>query len=339
MSHTRQIGLIGLGRMGERIAQASLRLGHEIAAVYDVAPEPFALQSSPHLAARRTDSLDAFWATPMDMIAIATYGPTHCAYLLEGMERGFRRFMVEKPLATSLAEARHMAKRAVATGARVVVNHGRRYCAVYDRLKAWDGSAEMGCLASVVLTMGAGGLGCMGIHFYDLFNRIFGPPEFVYATLTKLRGGNPRGIEFEDPGGTVVIGYRNERRAIIDMGDDVGIPGRIEFVYERGRVIVEAELEPWRILRRPENARGLPTSRYGTPLEEIAFDEFSPCEIIFATSGAIADALSDAPEISGIEVGLASMEVYAGLRWSAHTGTIVRFPLPMEAEAARYQIT
>ena len=81
----------------------------------------------------------------------------------------------------------------------------------------------------------------MGIHFFDLFNRTFGRAETVYATLTEPKADNPRGAEFSDPGGTVVIGYSGGRRVIVDMGDDVGVPGRMDFIYQRGRVSIEAE--------------------------------------------------------------------------------------------------
>ncbi|ACK84783.1 Gfo/Idh/MocA family protein [Methylorubrum extorquens] len=340
MASCARIGIVGLGRMGERIGRAAIQLGHEIVATHDVVAEPFALATNPDLAAApRVQTLDEFWRVPMDMVAIATHGPTHCPYLLEGIERGNRRFLVEKPLATSLAEARLAASAASAVGARVVVNHGRRYCGIYDALTTMDGSDEMGSLRSGILTMGAGGLGCMGIHFFDLFNRALGRPRSVYATLTSPRGVNPRGDEFTDPGGTVVISYEGGRRALIDMGDDVGVPGRMEFVYERGRVVIESELEPWRILRRPAASRELPTSRYGTPLEEVSMPDFRPCEIIYATSGAITDALSDGPTVSGIEVGVESMEVYCALRWSALTGAPASVPLPAEAEDIRYAIT
>lgn len=325
--------------MGERIARASTNLGHEVIALYDEAENPYAFTLNPQLAERRTATLAEFWGRRPELVAIATYGPTHCALLLEGLNHGFRRFLVEKPLATSVKQARATAAEVASAGARVIVNHGRRYCAVYDRLKSLDGSAEMGPLASAILTMGAGGLGCMGIHFFDLFNRVFGRPESVYATLTVPRGSNPRGSEFHDPGGTVLVQYPGGRRAIVDMGDDVGVPGRMEFIYERGRVVIESELSPWRILRRPAESRVYPTSRYGTALEEIAYDGFEPCEIIYATSGAISDAFSDGVIVSGIDAGIASMEVYAALRWSAANGGPVRLPLPAQAEAAEYSIT
>ena len=325
--------------MGERIARAARGLGHEVAAVFDAADSPFAFGSLPQLQSVRAPSIGDFWKVDVDLVAIATYGPTHCDFLLDGIDRGIRRFLIEKPLASSLGEARTAAARAAKVGARVIVNHGRRYCSVYDRLKHWDGSAEMGPLASAVLTMGAGGLGCMGIHFFDLFNRTFGRAETVYATLTEPKAVNPRGAEFSDPGGTVVIGYGGGRRVLVDMGDDVGVPGRMDFIYQRGRVSIEAELSPWRIFRRTPDTRELPVTRYGTPLEEVAFDGFLPCEIIYATSGAVADALADGPTVSGIETGLASMEIYAALRWSAKTGLPVRLPLPEEAESTTYPIT
>jgi predicted dehydrogenase len=336
---TQTIGVLGLGRMGERIVSAARELGIDVSAVYDRSPDAFAIQNDASLAEVYTSDLAAFWASKPDVVAIATHGPSHCPLLLEGLRHGVRRFLVEKPLGTSVEEARAAEAEARALGARVIVNHGRRYCDVYDQLKTLDGSPEMGRLASAVLTLGAAGLGCMGTHFFDLFNRVFGAPVSLYATVTTPSVVNPRGAEFDDPGGTALITYEGGRRVLVDMGDDVGVPGRMEFVYERGRVIIEDELKPWRVLARGESDRAAPVTRYGLPLTEATLTDFTPCGIMYATSRAIADAFAETPPASDMQVGLAALEVFAAIRWSAATGESVRWPLPQAAIAAVYPIS
>ncbi len=336
---TRTLGVLGCGRMGERLIQAAKALGIEVTALYDRSADAWALSNDPSLRSVFTSDLDAFWSRAPEAVAIATHGPSHIPLLLEGVERGVRRFIVEKPLGTSVDEARHAMTVVDAAGARVVVNHGRRYCDVYDQLLALDGSEEMGRLASAVLTLGAAGLGCMGTHFFDLFNRVMGPPQSVYATVTTPAVVNPRGAEFDDPGGTALVTYTGGRRALIDMGDDVGIPGRMEFVYERGRVVIDDELSPWRVLSRAEVDRAAPVTRYGLPLQARMLDDFTPCGIMYATSRGIEDAYADGPSPSGMPVGIAALEVFAAIRWSAATGAPVSWPLPPEATAAVYPIS
>lgn len=330
--------MLGLGRMGSRIVTAARSLGHDVTAVYDQDENAYGFQIDSTVRAAACASIADFWAKDVDMVAIATFGPTHCPLLIEGLARGQRRFLIEKPLGTSVAEAKYASYEAQRLGARVVVNHGRRYCNVYDRIREFDGSDRMGRLASAVLTMGAGGLASMGTHFFDLYNRIFGQPTSVYATLTTPRGSNPRGTTFVDPGGTVLVHY-GERRVLIDMGDDVGVPPRMEFIYQLGRIVIDNELQPWRVLSRQEEHRRERETRYGLPLVESSMEEFVPCEIMYATSGAITDALSDDVPRSGIEVGISSLEVYAALRWSAAIKAPVLFPLPLEAAEAVYPIS
>lgn len=336
---TRTLGVLGCGRMGERIILAARELGIDVVALYDRSADAWALKNDPSLATVFTDDVEAFWAKSPQAVAIATHGPSHIPLLLDGIERGVRRFLVEKPLGVSVDEARRAMAVADAANARVIVNHGRRYCDVYDQLSALDGSEETGRLASAVLTLGAAGLGCMGTHFFDLFNRVFGPPVSLFATVTQPTVTNPRGVEFDDPGGTALVTYAGGRRVLIDMGDDVGVPGRMEFVYERGRVVIDDELSPWRVLSRAEADRSAPVTRYGLPLQARTMDDFTPCGIMYATSRAIEDVFAEGPSPSGMPVGAAALEVFAAIRWSAATGAPVSWPLSPAATAATYPIS
>ena len=328
---------MGMGRMGERVAIAARGLGHEVVRVFDVMEDAYGFRD-PNNKAVATSDLASFWSTDLDMVAIATYGPTHCPLVHEGIKAGHQRFMVEKPVCTSMNEGEELLAAVWDAGARVVVNHGRRYCRVYDELLRMDGSPEMGPLRAATLTMGAGGLGCMGTHFFDLFARVLGEPTHAFAQLSPVTATNPRGAEFDDPGVTGILGF-GQRRAMIEMCDDLGIPGMMEFLYQNGRVVIENELQPWRVMARREEDRALPVTRYGMPLVERPLEPFEPCEIIFATSGAVRDALSDDEPICGLGTGLRAFEMFAALRWSARTGEVVRFPLPDDARAARYSIS
>lgn len=334
------IAVIGLGRMGARIVKAARRGGIDVVAAYDGAAEPYALQEEPGLAAVLTRDLDRFWATRADLVAIATNGPSHVPLLLEGLARGHRRFMVEKPLATGVTEARQALEEARRHGARVVVNLGRRFSSAWETLAALDGSPELGPLRSAALTVGGGAFGCMGAHYFDIFNRLFGAlPERVAARLTEPLSANPRGSQFHDPGGSALLLYPGGRRALVDMGDDVGIGAQFEFLFAHGRVSIADETQPWRIRHRRAADRDRPLTQYGLPLEDALFPGFEPPDIIQATLGALEDGLGDGPTVAGIEHGLASVTVFAAVRWAGATGAMVDLPLPAAACDAAYPIT
>jgi predicted dehydrogenase len=334
-----RIGLVGLGRMGERLAAAAAAAGHAIVGAFDSRPDAHALAARPELRAVHACDPAAFWSKPFDLLLVATTAPSHIGYLNEGLARGVRRFMVEKPFCTSLDEGERARAAAAAAGARVVVDHGRRYCPNYAALAGLDGSAGLGRLRAISASLGAGGLGCVGVHYLELFCRLFGgPPERVFAAYSGSPPPNPRGAQFADPGACALMIWPDGRRAVLDMADDTGIPPRLEFRFTYGRVVIDDEAKPWRVLRRAAAERTQPLSRYGSANEEMPLPGFVPFGMSEMTAAAIADALADGPVRSGIEPALAAFRTFVAIRKSADGGAVVRLPLDAADEARRFAI-
>jgi predicted dehydrogenase len=82
-----------------------------------------------------TDYPDALAALRPDLAAIATYSDSHAEYAVLAMEAGAHVF-VEKPLATTNADAERVAGHARATGAKVVVGYILRHHPSWQRLIA-----------------------------------------------------------------------------------------------------------------------------------------------------------------------------------------------------------
>lgn len=324
---SRTVGVVGLGRMGARLAEAAECAGTRVVAALDSAEHPFALDARPELGPVFTRDAEAFWRRRPDTVLIATTAPGHIPLLLDGIAAGVRRFVVEKPFCTGVAEGEAAQRAVEESGARVVINHGRRYCPNYAALAALDGSAEMGGLRALSVTLGAGGLGTLGVHFFDLFGRLFdGVPASVTAIASGETPPNPRGAAFEDPGACVFLTWPNGRRALLDMCDDTGIPPLIEARFVYGRVLIESEAVPWRLFRRTATDRALPLTRYGQPNEEVPWPDFRPFGLIDMAAAAIADSLNDGPVISGIDSALDAVRVFAAVRESMETGKTVSLP-------------
>jgi predicted dehydrogenase len=334
-----RIGLVGLGRMGGRLAAAAADAGHAVVSAFDTDPDCYALSTRPELRAVYTREPSAFWSRPVDLLLVATTAPSHVGYLNQGLARGVRRFMVEKPFCTSLAEGEDARAAAARAGARVVVNHGRRYCPNYAALAALDGSPELGSLRAASASLGAGGLGCAGVHLLELFSRLFGgPPERVSAAYSGAPPPNPRGAEFDDPGACALLVWPDGRRAVLDMADDTGVPLRLEFRFTYGRVAVDDEAKPWRVLRRAASERTQPLSRYGLANEEMPLPGFVPFGMPEMTAAAIEDALADGAVRSGIEPALEAFRTFVAIRKSADSGATTWLPLDAADEARRFAI-
>jgi predicted dehydrogenase len=333
--------VIGFGRMGARLCDAAERAGQEVVAVLDGAEAPFGLGPRPDLAGRLHRDPEPFWATPADILVIGTTAPSHMPLLEQGVRRGFKRIVVEKPFSCSVAEGRRAMEVAQAAGARVLVDHTRRYCPNFQKIAARAPElAHLGRLRTISSTHGGGSLGCVGVHYFDLCNMLFGAaPVSVFAQLVEPEGRNPRGDQFLDPGGPVMLTYPNGGRAFVDYGGDIGVYAGLQMVFEEGIVRHGVdEFEPWEVLARRAEDRGKGKHLIGLPLMAEPFPAWSAMSHMDRWTQLFVDAASDAPPVCGADVGLRTMEVFAAARWSAATGSVVKLPLPPEAEEASYPI-
>ena len=186
--------------------------------------------------------------------------------------------------------------------------------------------------------MGGGSLGCVGTHWIDLCNNLMdGLPEKVFGTLSVETASDNRGAQFFDPGGTAVLIYANGKRAIIDIGDDIGIVASTEFIFEKGIVSWTTEGGTWSFRhRRPEDS-DKPLTLYGLPLVESTFATTPPDLIEYAIA-TINDALSDGETNSGIPEALKTMEVFAAIRYAARIDQVVSLPISDAEKRVTYAI-
>lgn len=115
--------VVGLGNMGRSHALAHHALGSEIVGLVNrsVPVLPEALQGYPQF---RT--LEEGLATKPDLVVIATYADSHADLAIQAMEAGCHVF-VEKPLATTVADAERVAEVAARTGRKLVVGYILRH--------------------------------------------------------------------------------------------------------------------------------------------------------------------------------------------------------------------
>ena len=126
-----RIAVVGLGQMG---------LSHALAYHANPAFEIIALANRsavdlpPELAHYPTvSSFDEALALRPDAVSINTYSDSHAAYAIAAMEAGAHVF-VEKPLATTVADARAVAAKAAQTGRKLVVGYILRHHPSWQRL-------------------------------------------------------------------------------------------------------------------------------------------------------------------------------------------------------------
>ncbi|MBF9030601.1 Gfo/Idh/MocA family oxidoreductase [Rhodobacterales bacterium HKCCE3408] len=124
--------VVGMGNMGQSHALAHHAQGSEIVGLVNRSPRdlPEALQGYP-----RFDSFEAGMETNPDLVVIATYPDSHADLAIRAMEAGAHVF-VEKPLATTVADAERVAKVAKATGRKLAIGYILRHHPSWIRLIA-----------------------------------------------------------------------------------------------------------------------------------------------------------------------------------------------------------
>ena len=136
-----RIGLAGAGLVGRRHLDALSRTpGLELSAVLD----PALPQDDP---LPRVDALPDLIAAS-DGIILATPNHTHRPLAEEVLHAGLP-VLVEKPLADTAANARHIAEVSAATGTPVLVGHHRRHNPLVAKAKEIVDSAALGAITTV----------------------------------------------------------------------------------------------------------------------------------------------------------------------------------------------
>ena len=127
-------GVVGVGHMGINHARLYSEIsGSELAAVFDSNPES-AAAAAKRFGCRAASSLDEF-ASLVDAATICTPTVTHHPIGMELLEKG-RHLLIEKPIATTPAEARELSELAASKGCVMQVGHIERFNPVLNALES-----------------------------------------------------------------------------------------------------------------------------------------------------------------------------------------------------------
>jgi predicted dehydrogenase len=147
---TVSIGVIGLGLRGTMFARAiSHNMGARLAAVCDADPARLAAAARAYEGANPCASADELCATPgLDAVVVATPDHLHRDAVLAAAARGLA-ILVEKPLATTVADAEEMAEAVRRAGVLCQVAFENRWNPPYLAAKAAIERGEVGSVLSL----------------------------------------------------------------------------------------------------------------------------------------------------------------------------------------------
>lgn len=327
--------VIGLGGMGRRQIQAARQAGLRVVAVCDIAEAAFPAAIElcgdvPRAYLRWQDLLDRERGET-EVILIATNGPSHHAITLAAAAAGYPYILCEKPMATSGRAAREMAQACAASGTRLAVNLARRFHDRSIRLKRLLEDGTIGELHHINVSVGAGGLGCIGTHYFDLVAWLAGTrPVWVSGDVDRNPAPNVRGAEFFDPGGRGMVGYTNGMTACYQLSGEVAITPYMQIVGTQGVVNLDNWTPPQggkvEVFARPAAQRDVVKTRFVMP-ERVPFEAGEGMDVVLATRSCLDDLLGAHREdtVSG---GIEAVDVVIGFHLSSQRGG-ARVELPL----------
>ncbi|MBA4357313.1 MAG: hypothetical protein C0405_06270 [Desulfovibrio sp.] len=340
--------VIGLGGMGRRHLAALDAAGIQVAGVCDVnlavaqelATERGTKRADAPMAVSDWRELLTTGAGGIDLLCVATNGPSHHEIVLAAAAAQAPFVLCEKPMSTSGAKAREMAAACEAAGTRLAVNLCRRFltrCLMFRQ--ALREENLIGRPRRFWGLIGGGGVGCVGLHYFDYAAWLFDArPVWVSAELTVNPAPNVRGAQFCDPGGQVSVGFQcADGHCFVgdfELSEDVPRASRCLVIGTEG----VAEFDDFTpgpagrasASRRPLDQRHTAKSRLVQP-ELVAMDHGPALDIVQATRDCLLDLLGPLEHPtphSTVAAGIESVDVVLGAHVSsARGGARVALPL------------
>ena len=251
-----RVGILGGGGISDTHARAARAIdGVEIVAVHGANREK-ATALARDAGAAAFDDLDAFFAQPMDIVAIGSPSGLHAEQAIAAIRRGIH-VLVEKPIDTTTAKIDALIAEADRSRAKIGVFFQERLTPELVALKA---SLDAGALGDPVFISGhvkwyrppeyytasrwrgtreldgGGALMNQGIHTVDVLLWLFGPVTSVMGrTANRLHR-----IEVEDTA-TALLEFESGAFGTIEATTAAfpGFPRRLEVSGTRGTVVHE----------------------------------------------------------------------------------------------------
>ena len=330
-----KFGIIGYGRMGKIYHDVLKELKFEIGFIVDLTFSPNEIQNFFQDYKLALDSI------PVDGIIVSTTSPSHYKIIKYAIEKKIKYIACEKAFTTSVKHADELSCLLSSSTTRLIVNYSRRFSTQYISLK--KNILEQNILGkpkSIVITSGAGGLSALGTHFFDFCAFILeGKVKSVFAMPVDKNLSNPRGTEFKDPGGYVLLTFDNETRAFIDIGDDLGVQFMIEVVCEYGRIIIDELNKTLTIRARTKDDRSKPRHLYVLPNPIISSEPFEQETKQIWIKKLIENLISTDDIVVTSSMAKEKVEIYSAIRKSFDTQKIVYLPLDDVYYSKEFMVT
>lgn len=338
MNKKLKAAIIGFGPHGKRLLQACKSVHKiEILGIVDLNPQNLESIESPICGF--WDSKSLYEAIPgLQVLIIATNGPSHAPIAIEAINQGVKYLMIEKPMACSIQECFQIEELAKANGVRVSIDKHLRYDASINFIRESIQSGKWGKIRTIQMQVPGIGLGCLGTHWLDIANYLFDSfPIKVSGWIDEPKSANPRGSHFIDPGGMVICDYGNESRSVLSQIEDGAGPLTMEIHTTGARIYYDPKNGVLDILERDLTVVPGPGRPPIYNKLEIAADVNVKGDAIGQMSRLLSDLVSEGEMRTEGKFGAIALEIVTAAYLSHERGNIpVCLPLTKPEETTKY---
>lgn len=261
--------IIGTGRMGEIYAKVLKNLNIQIVGIFDKSNKKkndfikkFKLPKSVIV-----KNVNFFLKNnKIDLSIISTTSNVHAKYIKLCAENKIEYIYVEKPLANSVLDCKNSINICKKNKVKLSINHNKIFSEEFKKIQKIVSSKRLGKLIKFSVTAGNIGLAMNAIHYIYLFLEITkSKTNKVSAIFENKNLPSPRGKEFLDKSGQIIIENKNKQFFYISALNKIGYGINVIYNFEKGNVYFD-ELNSLCI----ESCRkikyfNLPTYKYSLP--------------------------------------------------------------------------
>lgn len=319
--------IVGAGNMGRRHIHAANKVGLELVGVADPSEEALMKVKKEHslghnLLYKGIDEL--FEQIIPDCIIIATTADYHCELTCKAAKSGVKYILVEKPMATSIAECKLMIDTCNQHGCLLSINHQMRFLDQYMIPKTYLDSSAFGGLKSMTVIAGNFGLAMNGTHYLEAFRFMTDEnPAEVTAWFDDEIVKNPRGEKYKDRSGAIRVLSESGKRLYMEFSSDQGHGLEVIYAARNGHIQVSEIYGELVSTVREKEFTDLPTTRYGMPAIRERIN-IAPVEVIESSASVIQALLDDSNRVTGEQAMMAVKTIAAAYQSAENSSKPIR---------------
>ena len=253
--------LIGYGGMGKRYYQALKKLKFKVIAICDKKIDMLSSELPNNiLLVKNFHKLLNF---DVDLLCVASNTKSRLDVVSQFCKNGkIKRIITEKPLSTSYKNCLKIQNIAKKNKIRLLINTHRSYSPNFLFLKKiFDKYQEKP--TKIFINSPSAGLGNMGSTFFDLGLFFFNEKtKKIFSIIDKSGTINPRGKEYNDPGGYGTIIFDNSKKLFYDLSENTGLPYTITIRSKNLEIILDEVNNNFVLKQRPKKMEKKPLYFY-----------------------------------------------------------------------------